>query len=502
MRANTHRMPILRPVLAGVTATATLFLGSAVTAQLSVDAVNGDAAVRELGNRLADVADRHGMTPAGLATLLLSDDTLWLDENDRLVYVDTAIPEVEHQPAPAPLALSGILLEDAFLLETDPGADRTIYLDFDGHHSVNNGWNHNIVFPSYNTEGDSGSFTNAELAEIIAIWKHVAEDFAPFGVNVTTMDPGVAALTKLNGADQTYGTRCIMTQPTNGFCNGCGGVAHLNSFDAPVDDPVFTFNKGPNNGSMTASHEVGHALGLFHDGLFGQSYHPGQGIGPTSWGPIMGAPFGKNLVQWSKGEYDGATNLQNDLLFILQYVPERPDVHADNLASATPFTECSSTLAGIIDERTDVDVFTFTTTAGNVTMDAFPTNPGPNLDIQMTLFNGAGVEQFALNLPVDIWAAITFPLAAGTYYLEIDGVGLSGSYTDYGSLGQYTLTVEVPGCGCVGDINGDGMVGIQDFLDLLAAWGPCGGCAADLDGDGVVGIQDFLDLLAAWGPCS
>ena len=26
-------------------------------------------------------------------------------------------------------------------------------------------------------------------------------------------------------------------------------------------------------------------------------------------------------------------------------------------------------------------------------------------------------------------------------------------------------------------------------------------CPADLDGDGVVGINDFLALLAAWGPC-
>ena len=51
------------------------------------------------------------------------------------------------------------------------------------------------------------------------------------------------------------------------------------------------------------------------------------------------------------------------------------------------------------------------------------------------------------------------------------------------------------------DITGDGMVGIQDFLDLLAAWGPCAECAADLNNDGVVGIQDFLDLLAAWGAC-
>jgi probable HAF family extracellular repeat protein len=54
---------------------------------------------------------------------------------------------------------------------------------------------------------------------------------------------------------------------------------------------------------------------------------------------------------------------------------------------------------------------------------------------------------------------------------------------------------------CTGDLNGDGVVGVNDFLMLLTAWGECSGCPADLDGDGVVGVSDFLVLLAAWGPC-
>jgi probable HAF family extracellular repeat protein len=53
------------------------------------------------------------------------------------------------------------------------------------------------------------------------------------------------------------------------------------------------------------------------------------------------------------------------------------------------------------------------------------------------------------------------------------------------------------------DIDGDGMVGINDFLALLASWGPCptppDPCPADIDGDGEVGINDFLVLLASWG---
>ena len=55
-----------------------------------------------------------------------------------------------------------------------------------------------------------------------------------------------------------------------------------------------------------------------------------------------------------------------------------------------------------------------------------------------------------------------------------------------------------------GDLNEDGVVGIVDFLALLAVWGPCPGrcppsCPADLDDDCVVGITDFLILLANWG---
>ncbi len=51
----------------------------------------------------------------------------------------------------------------------------------------------------------------------------------------------------------------------------------------------------------------------------------------------------------------------------------------------------------------------------------------------------------------------------------------------------------------LGDLDGDGTVGITDFLALLAAWGPCPvQCVADLDGDGMVGIVDFLGLLGNW----
>ena len=66
-------------------------------------------------------------------------------------------------------------------------------------------------------------------------------------------------------------------------------------------------------------------------------------------------------------------------------------------------------------------------------------------------------------------------------------------------LTSVNCTVPVPG-----DLDGDGIVGITDFLMLLAEWGACPvpcppACAADLDGDCAVGITDFLALLGNWG---
>jgi hypothetical protein len=54
------------------------------------------------------------------------------------------------------------------------------------------------------------------------------------------------------------------------------------------------------------------------------------------------------------------------------------------------------------------------------------------------------------------------------------------------------------------DLDGNGAVGIVDFLLLLMSWGPCPGpcppyCGGDMDGDCDVGFSDFLALLAGWG---
>ncbi len=54
---------------------------------------------------------------------------------------------------------------------------------------------------------------------------------------------------------------------------------------------------------------------------------------------------------------------------------------------------------------------------------------------------------------------------------------------------------------CPSDSDGNGVIDVEDLLDLLAAWGPCPGCPEDSDGNGVVDVEDLLDVLAGWGLC-
>ena len=50
------------------------------------------------------------------------------------------------------------------------------------------------------------------------------------------------------------------------------------------------------------------------------------------------------------------------------------------------------------------------------------------------------------------------------------------------------------------DVDGDGMVGVNDVLAVVAAWGS-DDPDADIDGDGTVGTNDLLAVIGTWGPC-
>jgi hypothetical protein len=84
---------------------------------------------------------------------------------------------------------------------------------------------------------------------------------------------------------------------------------------------------------------------------------------------------------------------------------------------------------------------------------------------------------------------------------DLDGDGAIGVSDFLSLLGAWGPCPQPCPKVCLGDLDGDDTVGVDDFLALLAAWGPHPGHPADLDFDGEVGILDFLAQLGAWGPC-
>ncbi len=333
-------------------------------------------------------------------------------------------------------------LNQTFDLSSRPGANKTIYLDFNGHHSVNNDWDHDIQFNAFDRDGNPNNFSNAELAEIQQQFQNVAEDFLPFDVNVTTRNPGVERLRRTGANDQQWGVRAVNTQPKDGFGN-FGGVAYLNSFSDNIDNPVFVINKGANTGAMTNSHEVGHALGLFHDGLGNNQYHPGSGSGETSWGPLLGAPFGTNVTQWSNGDYSGSTTSQNDLAVITgssNGFGFRADDNGNTRQTASTLNQNGSDVFewGIIERRNDVDFFRFQT-SGSLSIGINPFEGRPNLDIRARLYNSSGTLIATSSPGNALGASFNMNVAPGEYFISVDGVGRSGSYSDYGSLGMFTI---------------------------------------------------------------
>lgn len=54
---------------------------------------------------------------------------------------------------------------------------------------------------------------------------------------------------------------------------------------------------------------------------------------------------------------------------------------------------------------------------------------------------------------------------------------------------------------CTGDANESGEVNVDDILLVLSFYGETTDGPADIDGDGIITVNDLLAIIAAWGPC-
>lgn len=402
----------------------------------------------------ARIASWYGLSTAEFHKLAAQDKSLKADRSGRLFYACQGLVASAGTPFGdgGTVTQTNYPLSQTFLLQSRPGASRTIYLDFNGHTTSGTSWNSSynggsaFSTPPYDIDGNTGAFSSNELVRIQGIWKRVSEDFIAYDVNVTTIDPGIEALRKSNSSDLVYGVRvAIGGSSMDWFGASAGGVAYVGSFNWSSDTPcfVFTAQLGTGNEKYTAeavSHEVGHTLGLRHDGTTNNvEYYAGHG----NWAPIMGVGYYKEVTQWSKGEYPQANNLQDDLVVMTTYgAPLRVDDHSDVIVDATPLDGWQVRGAGVISTRQDADLFRVISAAGSVVFTATPAQPSPNLDIQLSLYDGLGNVLGAAN-GSGMGCTLSASVAAGVYYVAVEGVGAGSpltSYNDYASIGEYSLS--------------------------------------------------------------
>lgn len=408
---------------------------------------SGAKAIQLLGNELEAVAQWYGMSGDGFRQLLLTDSSVHLDTKGRVLHVDAGVSPGHEDggtmaattvsTATTTTVASPFPLDQTFKLHTKASSTRVLYLNFSGQ-----GQN-----PAFDLDKNPATFNDAERLLVQKAWLRVAEDYAAFDVDVTTEAPAVP--------QGKIGATVLITPQTS----TAGGYAYLNSFTSFAAGAATAYcfpNNLANSEKPIAeciSHELGHTLGLTHQGATPSTeYYGGQGSGETGWAPIMGVSYYKNLTQWAKGEYANANNKQDAYLMMSkQGLKARADDHGNSI----PFADALNSKAanglnnlsgsGVIETPGDADMFSFVAGAGSVSFKISGAALGGNLDVSLQLLDVNGKLLASAN-PGDTLAATisaTLP-AAGKYFLSVSGAGkgdpLKTGYSNYGSLGQYSIS--------------------------------------------------------------
>ena len=334
------------------------------------------------------------------------------------------------------------------LLNTRPGAKGVIYVDFDGESITDPDWNFGRTV--------NAAPTNLSAADFSGIISASAHDFAQFDVTFTTNRAVYDAAVP--------GSRMrVIVTPTDTAAPGAGGVAYIDSWSGAgsafkSDTVCWVFNQGVRGIAEALSHEVGHTLGLAHDGQRnGVEYYSGNGGNttvPTSWAPIMGLGYYSSLVQWSKGEYALANNTEDDLAIIAKPANRFGLVQSELPNGEKALSPVGNTFqnTGLLRSQDSVDAYSFATSGGNFTATVQPDAPGSNLDARLELLDAAGNTLQLADAPTAIGATLNKSLVAGTYRLVVrsagTGVKPAGGYTNgysaYGSTGRYLLSGSLP----------------------------------------------------------
>lgn len=356
------------------------------------------------------------------------------------------------------MALSNICAAQIPILNSSPAiTNKVIYLDFDGQNVAGTAWNSGNLISALPSTMSSNN--------IIIIWKRISEDYRPFDVNITTDS------LRFNNAPPNTRIRVVIT-PTSAWYGSAGGVAYVGSFTwgGTPGTPCWVFENqlgySAKNIAEAAAHEVGHTLTLRHHSIYNSTctktaeYNPGVGTGVTSWAPIMGVGYSKNVTIWHFGpnatscntiQYDHSNSASGPGLTKAGYLSFIPDDVGNTFASSKILNLSTLNVAdsGIISQPTDLDAYQFTICNNrNVSIGVKPwaldtTNyQGANLDVRFHLYNATTNSLIAVDTTLTrLHTLVGLNLTPGTYYFTIDG-GRSANYTDYGSLGKYYVKVK------------------------------------------------------------
>jgi hypothetical protein len=339
-----------------------------------------------------------------------------------------------------------------FLLHSKPGSNKTIYLDFDGEVLTSTRWNETfkqstLTVAEFDVDATPG-LGDRERAWIYTMWLSIAEDMAPFDVDVTTERPSNDALTR-SFNDPTFGQVITFTS-TNLFPETNTATAWFGSFGTAGLNTGFVFTgeqpTQPNYYASLAAWAIGHSLGLPNRGAAGTAFYQGTQL----WGPIMGAAWSNWNTQWSRGEYQGATNPGFDEIAVIRAtLGTRPDDHpagavVRNFTTGPPERpEVKVFPESYIEQVGDTDMFEVFTDPGflHITLD---TSPRPNLMPRLRLVGPEGEIAAVTGL---FGTSLTQGgLAPGWYRIEVSAAGRpvlgnEPAVSAYGSLGVYQLRI-------------------------------------------------------------